>query len=229
LVPTSPASAAASNDLWGRPDGTTEFARLLARYEIDAVVEHGVLRGEVLGLEVARVIAGRLEVGVGRHDRYARAEIRRDEELGSALEQAAGAVRARRRPGAPSHPANQLARSRWLRAVLCADPSLVGAAHLRPVPPPLPWFDLPEAGSAPALGAVGGGAGDQVVVVCSVGVDLDLVPTAADCRALYAPAASLVLAIPEGDDVSITRELAAALTEPASIRVVPRGWESLGG
>ncbi len=50
---------------------------------VEVVVEHGVIRGEVRGLEVARVGGRRrrrrpLEVGVGRHDREAFAMVHGD-------------------------------------------------------------------------------------------------------------------------------------------------------
>lgn len=205
--------------------GDAEYVELLAAHGIEPVFEHGALRGEVLGLEVARVIGGDLVVGVGRHDRNARLEMRPGEDIGAALDEAAAAVRARRRPGVTRHPANTLARSRWLRAVVCARPSLVGADVLTVVAPPMPWFDLPEAGAAPCVGVLAGG--DPVVVVCSVGIDLDLVPTAADCRVLYRPAGRLILAVPHGDDAPVNRRLAAALARPAEVVTVPRDWEAL--
>jgi hypothetical protein len=205
--------------------GDSSLAALLIAHGAEPVFEHGVLRGEVLGLEVARVIGGELVVGVGRHDRNARLEMRPGEDAGAALDEAVAAVRARRRFGAARHPANTLARSRWLRVVVCARPPLVGASSLSVVAPPLPWFDLPEAGAAPCVGSLADGS--PAVVVCSVGVDLDLVPTAADCRALYRPGARLLVVVPEGDDVPVTRRLAAALARPAEIVTVRRDWESL--
>jgi hypothetical protein len=198
------------------------WTEVLEAHGADAVVEHGVLRGEVLGLEVARVVdGGRLEVGVGRHDRHARAELGGDLDPGGALDDAVAAVRARRRAGAAAHPANALARSRWLRAVVCARPALAGAGvPLRPVPPPLPLSDLTDNGAVPCMG-------DGLVVVCSTGVDPDLVPTAADARRLYQPDARLAIVVPEGDDHPVTVALAGALARPASVRTVPRGWEGL--
>jgi hypothetical protein len=207
------------------PAPTEGMAALIESRGAEAVWEHGVLRGEVLGLEVARVVDGRLVVGVGRHDRMARAEMRPGEDVHAALDEVVAAVRDRRRYGEPSHPANTLARSRWLRSVLCCRPSLVGADRLAAVPPPLPWFDLPEAGAAPAVGEA---SRRSVVVVSSVGVDLDLVPTAADCRVLHSPGADLLLAMPERDDVAVTRALAGALAHPATVVTVPGTWESLG-
>jgi hypothetical protein len=202
---------------------------LLDSHGLEVIWEHGVLRGEVLGLEVARTVGPTLEVGVGRHDRSARFEMRPGESVSAALSEAASAVRELRRPGAPRHPANTLARSRWLRALLVRSPEQYGFADLVPVAPPLPWFDLPEAGAAPGLG-VSLTTGAPVVVVCSVGVDLDLVPTAADCRLLYedrvGPDAEVWLVVPSGDDLPVTRSLAARLSPPAHVLTVPRGWES---
>ena len=208
-----------------------ELVALLESHGLEAVWEHGVLRGEVLGLEVARTVGGSLEVGVGRHDRMARFEMRPSEPLSSALTEAASAVISLRRADAPIHPANRLARSRWLRSLVMAAPSSVGlsaSVGVSVVAPPLPWFDLPEAGAAPCVG-VSASSGAPVVAVCSVGVDLDLVPTAADCRALYGGGGEdceLWLIMPAGDDVAIQHEMAALLDPPARVVTVQRGWES---
>jgi hypothetical protein len=210
-----------------------DLVALLESHGLEVVWEHGVLRGEVLGLEVARTVAGSLEVGVGRHDRMARFEMRPSEPLSSALAEAASAVRSLRRPGAPVHPANRLARSRWLRSLVVSTPGAIGLASgslgVVPVAPPLPWFDLPEAGAAPCVG-VSASSGAPVVAVCSVGVDVDLVPTAADCRLAYgdggAGGAELWLVVPAGDDLPITHELAGLLSPAARVVTVPSDWPS---
>ena len=67
----------------------------------DVVVEHGVVTGEVRGLEVCRVVdvdggGVRLEVGVGRHDREAFAIIHGDVPKGAALAGVVAAVVAAR-------------------------------------------------------------------------------------------------------------------------------------
>jgi hypothetical protein len=239
---TSLAPALASPPVADAGEPPADLAELLKSHGLEVIWEHGVLRGEVLGLEVARTVGSQLEVGVGRHDRSARFEMRRGETLSAALAEAAAAVRDLRRPGAPRHPANTLARSRWLRSLMVARPEAYGFDRLRPVAPPLPWFDLPDAGPAPCVGflvdkgaevagvaggvGVGGGGGVMVVVVCSVGVDLDLVPTAADCRFLYGEDSPLYLVVPENDDLPVTRSLAARLSPPALVVTVPRGWEA---
>ena len=186
------------------------FAELLRAHGAKPVVEHGVLRGEVLGLEVARVVDGRLEIGVGRHDRAARAELRPGRRSGASLDEAVAAVAGTGAgPAPPVHPANTLARSRWLRAVVCAAPALVGAADLDPVAPPLPAPDLTDNGAVPCLGRSDDGR--PLVVACSTGIDPDVVPTAADSRARYEAQADLVVSVPEGDDHPVTVALAGAL------------------
>jgi hypothetical protein len=219
-------AAAAAEPLSPSADGDppADLVSLLSGHGLEVVWEHGVLRGEVLGLEVARTVGDRLEVGVGRHDRNARYEMRPAESLDTALDEAASAVRALRRAGAATHPANTLARSRWLRSVIVSSPGPYGFSSLTPVAPPLPWFDLPEAGAAPCVGRSSSGA--PAVVVCSVGVDLDLVPTAADSHLQHgSPGSELFLVIPEGDDLPVTRSLAGALAPPARVVTVPRDWD----
>jgi hypothetical protein len=223
LAPARPAAAELPVPMDPR-DG--RYVELLRAHGAQPEVEDGVLRGTVRGLEVARVVAGRLEVGVGRYDRHARAETRAGEDPGVALDEAVSAVHRWRRTGANSHPANTLARSRWLRSVLCARPDVVGAATLVAVSPPLTGADLTDNGAVPGLGQ--DLDGNPVVVVASTGVDPDLVPTAADCRAVYEPDARLVIAVPEGDDHPVTRALAGALATPAIVRTVPRTWAELG-
>ena len=72
------------------------------------VVEHGVVTGEVRGLEVCRVVdvddgggRVRLEVGVGPHDREAFAIIHGDVPTRAALAGVVAAVAAARRPTRP--------------------------------------------------------------------------------------------------------------------------------
>ena len=193
---------------------------------LEPVWEHDVLRGEWLGLEVARATVtpdGPLfEVGVGRHDRAANTDIYPDGIPDAFLDQAVATVRELRRPGAPLHPANQLAPERWLRAVLGHRPDLAGLGALHAAPAPTERADLRERAVAPAL------ADRPVIAVCSVGVDPDVVPAAADARAALAPGASLVVVVPEGDDHPMTERLVAALTQPGEVRTVTAGWREAG-
>lgn len=184
---------------------------------VDVVVEHGVTIFEVKGLEIGRVIDGEIVVGVGKHDRegHVMAGSR------ATLADIAARVIKERRNDVPGGAMTSYSRERWLRSIVVADPERFGLPPLTPVQPPLPRADLRDNGIAPALG-------DGVVVACSVGVDLDLVPSAADARAMHAPDAELVLLVPEVDALPTTRRLAAALKAPARIITVPADWPSLG-
>jgi hypothetical protein len=211
------------------PPPPAELIRpLLLEAGLEVVVEQGILRAEVNGLEVARVVPSgddgevRLEVGVGRFDREAFAMINADLRDTEALAKAAAVVERIRRPDAPLHQLNQLAPERWLRAGLVADPSPLGLRSLEPVEPALPRANLKDRGGASALGA--DAEGRPVVVTCSYGVDLDLVPGAADDRAMHAPGARLVLAVPPRDAHPVTDALAAALAQPAEVVAVDGGW-----
>jgi hypothetical protein len=212
------------------PPEIARFADLLRAHGADPVVEFGVLSADLLGLEVARVVADaagpRLEVGVGSHDREAGRLLFPDRPAEQALSEAVALVRRLRTASAPPHLANTLAKERWLRAVLVARPELVGAAHLAPVPPPVPRRDLRRPHPAPAAGV---DLNDRpIVVVCSSGIDLNLVPAAADAwLADGRDGCRLIIAVPSGDDHPVTRDLAAALREPATVVTVPADWNAL--
>jgi hypothetical protein len=212
------------------PHDAAIFADVLRSYGADPVVEWGVLTGEVLGLEVARVITddgpARLEVGVGRHDRVAQRLLFPDRPVEIALEAAIATVRRLRTDRAQPHLANTLATERWLRAVVVAHPELVGAALLAPAPPLVRRGDLRQPVPAPAAGV------DReerpLVVVCSTGIDLDAVPAAADARlADGRPGCRVVVAVPPGDDHPVTRALAADLGDPAQVLAVSARWREL--
>ena len=69
-------------------------------------------------------------------------------------------------------------------------------------------------------------AGHEVVVACSVGVLLDLVPAAADARAALAPDARLLLAVPERDAHPVTETLAKRLLHPAHLVPIQGDWRT---
>ena len=207
--------------------GTEAAARLLAEAGADVVCEHGVVAGEVLGLEVARVVMAEdgtaaIEVGVGRHDRDAFTMVHGDLPTRDGLASVIATVREHRRAGAESHPLCRLAQERWVRLVVAAEPGLVGAVRLEPVSPPLPRDSVKDV--VPAFLVGEDRKGRPVVVACSVGIDLDLVPTAAEVRARHAPDARLVLALPARDDHPVTRRIAGRLRDPADIVALPDDW-----
>lgn len=202
-----------------QPPDAPELAGLLINAGLDVVAEHGHLAGELRGLEVARVTAHGLEVGVGAADRELTAMVHGDLPPASALARVAEIVGDKRRPGAPRHPLNQLVPERWLRWTVRNDPARVGMGHLDASPSALPRRGLRERDIATAVG-------DGVVAVFSVGVDLDLVPAAAETRSALDPDARLLLVVPERDDHPITRALAASLSDPAEIVTVAGDWRS---
>jgi len=195
----------------------------------DPVIDHGVLRAEVLGLEVARGAMDPetgeawLEVGVGRHDRLAQAMMHQGQDPAVALRNAVQSIRDHRRAGAMSHPANQLALSRWLRDVIVQRPDLAGlpaATSLTPVP----GVEAPELKRlGPALlVAVDQPSGPQLVA-CSVGVDLDAAVDAVDTAA-FLGAGSVILCTPVGDDLPALRTVAAGLDLTVHVVPVPADW-----
>jgi hypothetical protein len=233
LAPAAPAPPASQPDAAAPPD----LVDLLIDAGLEVVAEGGVVRGEVNGLEVARIVQGattagvpiaepQLEVGVGKADRELAAMVHGELAPVDQLARVVGIVGEHRRPGAPRHPLNQLVPERWLRAVLCRAPGVVGLATLRPAAGARPPTNLTERDIAIATGTASEGA--PVVVACSVGIALDLVPTAADAREAIDPSARLLLALPERDDHPGTRRLAARLLTPAEVVPVPGDWRAAG-
>ena len=170
-----------------------ELVDVLIDAGVEIVVEGGMVRGEVEGLEVARIVHGQttggepidepqLEVGVGKADRELTATVHSGLPAVEQLARVVEIVRGHRRAGAPRHPLNQLVPDRWLRAVLCRAPGLAGLRSLRPAEGARPRPNLAERDVAIAVGEAPDGS--PVVVACAVGVALDLVPTAADARAV---------------------------------------------
>jgi hypothetical protein len=200
-------------------DAAPELVALLDRAGLDVVREHGRVAGELRGLEVARIKGDVLEVGVGEADRELTAMLHGDLAPADALDRVVAIVADQRRPGGPPHPLHQLVPERWLRWTLRHEPARIGLARLDPAPSPAPRKGLRERDVACATS-------DGVVVVCSVGVDLDLVPAAADARLALDPLAALVLVVPERDDHPVTRSLAERLTRPATIETISGDWRS---
>lgn len=115
------------------------------------------------------------------------------------------------------HPLSRVSLERWLAEVLVANPQWIGAPQLERRPSLVLRDDLRERAPAPVVG-------DGMVAVCSVGLDPEFVPLAADLRSLYG--GRLVLVVPEGDDHASMRSLAAMLDEPAEVVTVRKDWKS---
>jgi hypothetical protein len=201
------------------------FISMIEAGGASVVEEHGVLAGEVAGLEVCRVVIdpdldeARLEVGVGAHDREAFRLVHGDQPSVEAFAAVVEGVARYRRAAAPPHALNRLGAERLLRDRLVEQPSLVGLHRLEPAVPPLPRLNLKDAVPCVATGL--DGLDQPVVVVCSVGVDLDLVPFASDARlaveASGVGSSRLLLAVPERDLHPVTLALAGRLLRPADV------------
>lgn len=204
-----------------------KFAPMIERSGADLVCEHGVLSGEVLGLEVCRVVddvadaeggrAARIEIGVGAHDREMFQMVNGRDATLESLAKVVNTVRAHRQPGAAKHPLNQLGAERLYREILIADPQLIGATNLKRAEPPVARDNLKD--PTPCV-AIGDTNSRTVVVVCSAIVDTDLVTFAADARLRLAPDAELVLAVAPNNVLPSMQQLASALRKPARFAVV---------
>lgn len=210
---------------------------LLSAAGLEVVEEHGVVTGELLGLEVARLVVWpessggdglvHLETGVGRFDRDATAAVRADEPPDVALRRVVAQVGAHRRVENPTHPLSLLARERWLRRSIVDDPRPLGLVDLEPIATTAPRGGVRDPAPAAARGR--NRNGEPVVVVCSVGADLAFVPVAADTRAAVDPDAALVLVVPERDLLTSTGRLAELVLGGAELVGVLPPWGAAAG
>ena len=221
-IKATPAQPLAETKALGAP----ELIATLEESGLEVVFEHGVIVGEVEGLEVARIISGdngdRIDVGVGAHDREAFGLLHGDLPTALAIDQVANVVRSHRVPGAEPHPLNRLGAERWLRAHLISHPEKVGMKVLKAAAPPVERTNLKEAVPAVAKGVSLDGR--DTVVVSAVGIDLDLVPFAADARLLHNPEAELKITVPQRDGHQILEDLVDRLVDPAEIIRIEDGW-----
>jgi hypothetical protein len=157
---------------------------LISSSGADALIEHGIVVGEVRGLEMCRVVDddytgdSRLEVGIGVNDREAflmvHGELPKEEALRNVIE----AVAVHREPDAMVHPFNQFGAERMHRWRALQDPQSVGFVSLSPADPPVRRTNMKDAVPCVALGQRS--EGDPAVAVFVHGVDLDLIPFAVD-------------------------------------------------
>lgn len=208
------------------------LVELLHREHLDVLVEDGTVVGELLGVEVARIVIGpdgepRLDVGVGEYDQAAFAMMNANLDPTAGLTAVCAEVRKHRAIGAEPHPINRLARERWLRAMLMNNPAAVGLDRLSPVPSLRPRAGIKDEQPAVAIGT--NPEGQMIGVVCAVGLDLDLVPTAADAIITYGLDA-VTLVIPARDHYPLVDEMAALLNVPVQIWEAEEPWPApLGG
>ena len=201
------------------------FAEFIKSAGADVVREHGVISGEVCGLEVCRVVraadsgesdgAGEseLEIGVGAHDRETFKLLHGRTATIESLRKVIAEVAARRAVGAQVHPLNRLARERILRHYVCQSPQLVGAKSLQVAEPPIVRTNLKDVVPCCAVGV--SLTGEKMVVIFSVGVDPDVVSFGADARGQINGSAELIFAMPTRDIVPAVERVAQMLRRPA--------------
>lgn len=210
-----------------------------------AHVEFGVVTGEVRGLEVCRVVdeptrgnfaelsdvvieppadlddrlAERehdgviLEVGVGANDREAFQLIHGHIPTPEALAGVVAAVAEHRQVASRQHPLNRMAPERFVRWQVEQEPDRLGLTNLVAAEPPVRRQSMKHTEACVGLGTDTGG--EPVVVVFSAGVDLDLMAFVADVRLSHTE--RMIVAMPERDLVSITRDLAEQLASPIEL------------
>jgi len=200
-------------------------AALLTVAEVDVIVEHGVTIGECRGLEVARVTGAgpdqRLSVGVGAYDQGAFEVMHPDLTPTESLAEVVAQVLAYRRRGGEPHPINRLARERWIRSDLLADPSALGLTSLAVVEPATPRDGIKDVAIASAIGEATGG--ERVLVACSVGIDLDAVPAAADLAQRH-EADRILIVLPDRDRHRVVQAIAARSRRPIEFVKAPEPW-----
>lgn len=211
----------------GPPDAP-ELVALLEGEGLRVVVEGDRLAGEYRGLEVARVVRALddgeplLEVGVGKYDRALTAMMHGDLDGRASIARVVEQLERIRRPGGPAnHPLHTLVPERWLRATLLDDPGRIGCDELVAAPAAEPRDRLRPRGVAAATGTRDG---QPVVVVCSVGVDLEAVVLASDTRVALDPDATLLIAFPARDVLPVIEAMAADLRRPAEVVPVEGDW-----
>jgi hypothetical protein len=157
-----------------------------------------------------------LEVGVGANDREAFRLIHGDIPTIEALASVVEAVASHRSPDAPQHPLNRLGQERYLRWRLEQAPGLVDMTSVASAQPPLPRPNLKD--PIPCVASAVAPDGRLHTIVCSVGVDVDLVGFVADVQSMSDE--PVIVALKERDLLPITKELLGLLAEPVEIHTV---------
>ena len=202
-----------------------DLAELLALDDVRVIIEHGSIIGECRGLEVARITGAgeeqRLDVGVGAYDQGAFAVINQHLSPRDSLIEVVAQVLTHRAEGARPHPINRLARERWVRSILLEDPTQVGLVELDVVEPMSPREGIKDVAIASALGL--DDMGKRVLVACTVGIDLDAVPAAADLAARH-DADRIVIVLPDRDRHPLVQAIAARSRRPIDFVTAPEPW-----
>lgn len=186
---------------------------LIASSGADATVEHGVVVGEVRGLEMCRVVndsttgEAKLEVGMGVNDREAFAMVHGELPTEQALRNVIEAVQVHREPGAMVHPFNQFGAERLHRWRALQNPSSIGFVDLSPADPPVKRTNVKDPVPCIAIGTLTNGS--TAVAAFVNGIDLDVVPFAVDAANMHSMD-TVVIALRERDVTPSLRTMSEA-------------------
>jgi len=174
-----------------------QFTELIQACGADPIREHGILTGEVLGLEVCRVVdtpdGPKLEVGVGAIDRETFQLVHAHRSIEESLTEVAEIVRAHRQPGAPPHPLGRLAGERRMRHHALQNPTLINAATLHPAEPPIPRTNLRDSTPCVAKGITQNNT--PLIAVFTDTIDVDLIGFGVDSLSRERTDSMLVIAV----------------------------------
>ena len=176
LVSVDPSAAEAER---GCEFDVEDFRHVIAEAGAEVVIEHGVLTGEVAGLEVCRVVFEddwRLRVGVGSQDREAFHMLHGDAPALGSLLKVVEFVETYRQPSADPHPLNRLSPERWMRSTFLLTHRSANGSTTQ-MSGVLPRGSMSDA--APAF-AVSEDGGNRVLYAFTTGTDLGAVVDAAD-------------------------------------------------
>jgi hypothetical protein len=198
-----------------------DFVGVIRTAGADPLVEHGIVVGEVRGLEICRVVddahtgAVRLEVGMGAHDREAFALVHGDIPTAEALANVVGSVRIHRADGAPPHPLNLFGAERLMRARAIENPSMVNCVSVVAAEPPVLRTNVKDAVPCVAIGEEYDGT--RRILVFVNGVDLDVVSFALDAWHRLDRTAHVTVVLREKDKVASIERLAQLGTVPVEV------------
>ncbi len=197
--------------------------KMLRSADLDVVFDDGIVTGEYLGLEVARVVptadGGELQAGVGAVDREANRVLHGGASPWDALVRVIAEVSTYRRPGESFHPLSQMARERWMLHSLIDDPSRVGIEALDAVSSVESRLGLR---SAEPVAAVGETEGGRILVVAGAGTDVNLLGVTADLISREMP--DRVVLVPCSALLPQLNRAAQRLSVPVSVVDVAPPW-----
>ncbi|MEE9417375.1 MAG: hypothetical protein V3V01_18995 [Acidimicrobiales bacterium] len=206
-----------------------QFRADFEAHGLTMVVEQGRITAELLGLEIARVVEGELQVGIGRFDREAGVMLRGTAASPDVLADAIEQVAPHRSSSASPHPLNRLCRERWLRQVAIANPATLGLTELHAIATVEPRLNLLDPWPAAAIGSRATDllTADEtvVLVVFSAGIDPQLLSFVADLLARHDPTDVMVV-LPERDIHPTVVQAMSWLRVPVEMIAVAPPWPS---